>query len=175
LTLWPVRCGSHVLADDAEPDAEAALAVEQSIARGATLSAQFPGRTARILCPERLFSKFTEALLARLATSPDAREPLPAIEPDLAAYVRSAWELGLDEGATPLAGWEDAPATRELGGEASSRSWPCVFTNVESHIRLCRLTRPAPVLRLIRVPSAEVGRALAEQPAWAPGLPATTT
>jgi aldehyde dehydrogenase (NAD+) len=156
-TCWPVRARSRVVAGDADASLEAELVIEQSLARSTTLSAQFPGQTARVLCHQRLFSKLGEELLARLESSPDARAPLPAIEADLDAYVGDAWELGLDEGATPLAGW---------GGDGSahgSGAWPCLFTNVEPRSRLAALTRPAPVLRLIRVPSDEVGRELARE------------
>jgi acyl-CoA reductase-like NAD-dependent aldehyde dehydrogenase len=169
-TWWPVRARSQVVARDDDPELAAQLAVEQSIARAATLSAQFPGHTARVLCHQRLFSRFTEELLARLGASADVLDPVPAIEGDLDEYVRGAWELGLDEGATPLAGWEREPSSdgRERGDAAGaaptwSGAWPRVFTNVEARSRLCELTRPAPVLRLLRVPTDEVARELARE------------
>ena len=176
-TSWPVRARSQVVLEHAHVEHEVALAVEQSIGRAATLSAQFPGQTARVLCHQRLFSRFSEELLARLESSPDAQHPLPAIEADLDEHVRGAWELGLDEGATPLCGWE-APASRN-GRQRSTadslaqepapdqsrprRGWPVVFTNVDARSRLAALTRPAPVLSLIRVPSDEVARELARR------------
>jgi hypothetical protein len=40
--------------------------------------------------------------------------------------------------------------------------WPAVFTNVEDHMRIAWLGRPAPVLCLIRVPGDESGASLVQ-------------
>ena len=169
-SLWPVVNRTHLVPAGADPAAQAALVVEQAFGRSATLSGQFPGHIGRVLCHQRLFSRFSEELLTRLEDSPDASAPVPAIEAELFEHVRSAWALGLDEGATPIHGGEPwrAPRVgvpRESEGPAPAARAPraippAVFTNVEIHQRFARLHRPAPILALLRSPSDEAAREL---------------
>jgi len=145
--FWRVSNATLIVADGADPRAAAADCVERFIGRSTTLSGQFPGSIARVLCPERLFSRFTEELLASLERRADARRPVPALDADLTDHLAHAWALGLDEGATPLRG-EDP-----LGRAGGAGPAGLVFTNVAPRLGLARLTRPAPVLALVRVPS----------------------
>ena len=169
--VWPVTNATHRIAEDADPAAEAALVLEKAIARSSTLSGQLPGQVGRVVCHQRLFSRFSEELLRSLEAAPDARRPVPAIDGDLPEHVRRAWALGLDEGATPIFGGEPpgrpaAPAGEpdgEPGGRAPRAVPPVVFTNVEPGQRLARLGRPAPVLTLIRAASDEAARELARK------------
>ena len=81
-------------------------------------------------------------LLAELETSPATRAPVAQIDAEAAARVRAAWELGLDEGATCIAGGD---------GDASELVLPpTVFTNVEAHMQSARRQEPLPVLCLMR-------------------------
>jgi acyl-CoA reductase-like NAD-dependent aldehyde dehydrogenase len=166
--FWPLRNRSHSVPADADIGAQVALVAEQSLGRSATLGGQTPGQIARILCPEKLFSRLCEELLAHLEASPDVRRPVPAIDADLIEYVRGAWALGLDEGATPLIGWESARPGPERTGAGpgpahATAAIPRLFVNVEARSRLARLRRPAPVLALIRVAGDEAGHELARE------------
>jgi len=160
--LWRVANASRVVPEGADPRAAAEDCVERFVGRSTTLSAQLPGSIARVLCPERLFSRFTEELLASLDRSPDARRPVRALDADLTDHLAHAWALGLDEGATPLRG-EDPCGRAGEDGPAG-----LVFTNVAPRSGLARLTRPAPILALVRVPSgvdaAELQRELDGEP-----------
>ncbi|MCY3004019.1 MAG: aldehyde dehydrogenase family protein [Planctomycetota bacterium] len=152
--FWRVSNVSIRIVSGANPALLAPLCVERFLGRAGTLSAQFPGTLARVLCHERLFSRFTEELLACLERSTDARRPVPAIDADLPEHVAHAWALGLDEGATPIHGV--APDSRDAqGGPAGN-----VFTNVSPRSGLARLTRPAPVLALVRVPEGTAAEEL---------------
>ena len=152
--LWRVANVSMRVDPDADPAALASLCVERFLGRAGTLSAQFPGTLARVLCHERLFSRFTEELLACLERSADARRPVPAIDADLPEHVAHAWALGLDEGATPIHGV--APDSREAQGGPTG----IVFTNVSPRSGLARLSRPAPLLALVRVPEGTAAEEL---------------
>ena len=145
--FWRVANASLALEPGADPAEAAQDCVERFVGRSTTLSSQCPGSLARVLCPERLFSRFTEELLAALDRSPDARRPVPALDADLTDHLAHAWALGLDEGATPLRG---AAPTGHAGGDGPHG---LVFTNVAPRSGLARLTRPAPILALVRVPS----------------------
>ena len=100
---------------------------------------------------------------------------MPAIDGDRPGYVRRAWALGIDEGATPICGGdppvrpaEPPPraAPPDEGGPPRGRAPrvvpPVVFTNVEAHQRLAWLSRPAPMVVLMRAPSDEAARELAD-------------
>jgi acyl-CoA reductase-like NAD-dependent aldehyde dehydrogenase len=181
LSRYPVRNRTHVVRRAADPAEEAERVVEQAFGRSCTLSGQFPGQIGRVLCHQRLFSRFSEELLARLERSPDVRAPAPLIEEDLLEHLQGAWALGLDEGATPIFGGEPprsgpgmASAERGAPGAGGRRAarppralQPVVYTNVEAFHRLARLSRPAPLLGLMRAPSDETA---AEQAAELDGL-----
>jgi aldehyde dehydrogenase (NAD+) len=172
LSLWPVRSASIVIDESEDPALAARRAIETSLARLATLSGQLPGRTGRVLCPGRAFSRFSEELHAELDRNPDVARPVPLVERDALDALQEAWFLGLDEGATPLRGGEpwilDAegetgggPGASRRGEPRSMRVAPVVFTNVEPQMRLALFARAVPVLALLRVESAEAGRELA--------------
>ena len=176
---WPLRTAWHRVGALADPAEEAAFVVERGLARSSTLSGQLPGHVGRVLCHQRLFSRFSEELLAHLEASPDPLNPVPLLEGDLLGFAQDAWALGLDEGATPVFGEEPLRSARSLepkpdagpdggsgrgrGARAPRRVRPVVFTNVEAGQRFARLERPAPLLGLIRVPSDEVAGQLLAQ------------
>jgi hypothetical protein len=158
--LWRVHNSTRVVGLDDDPARAAAEVIETALGRSSTLSAQRPGQTARVLCHERLFSRFSEELLARLEGHPDVLRPVPPLEADLARHVADAWSLGLDEGATPIFGaspWDREEPTAGAAPSAGPRApGAIVFTNVDPRSGLARLTRPAPVLSLIRAGDGDV-------------------
>lgn len=139
--LRALRCGVFEV-DPARSLADsAAEAVERAFGRGSTLCGQLSGALGRVFCPARSFSRFSELLLAELARLTTAGLP-PQADEAAVARARAAWELGLDEGATCIAGgqFEDVGRTLE----------PTVFTNVESFMESARRADPLPVLCLLR-------------------------
>ena len=166
------------LAPDADLAAAAADVVERAFGRSRALFGQLPGHVARVFVPERLFSRFTDLLLERLEASEPWRRPLPLIDAEALARVRTAWALGLDEGATLIAGGgvpgvapgppapgdrpealaagDELPASGAAGeaaggaGPRDLRVLPTVFTNVELDMDLARRPEPQPVLSLLR-------------------------
>ena len=149
LGLWEMRNRSLALPDDFEPAQAAESVLEQAVGRAVTLSGQAPGQVARVACPERRFAAFTEALLARLEQF-DPRSPMRGLEPDFSSDLEAAWQLALDEGASPIHG--------EPGGLL-----PLVVTNVDCRQRLVRERRPRPMLSLIRTPNAAAATELCFQ------------
>ncbi|MFT5050917.1 MAG: hypothetical protein ACI8QZ_002323 [Chlamydiales bacterium] len=129
-------------------DAAAGRVLEAALGRS-VLGGQLPGQAALVTCHARAFSEFTEALLGRLD-----REKMPIgglyCDPDVARELLHARELGLDEGAALIG--ECGPAAERSSPSESpggSLGW-LVFTNVERTMRLASLTRPAPMLLLVR-------------------------
>jgi len=188
LELAPLRNTSALVTRQAEVGYAAREIARGVFARLPGLSGQRAGGFGRVLCHERVFSRFSAALLAELAALPDAARPLRCLDPGLAEHVRRAHELGLDEGATPIFTAADLPGPLPPGTLA-----PLVLTNVEEHLRIAWLGRPAPILCLVRVQSDERARELAREldldplaedlsseaeavgpggPAGGPGLPA---
>lgn len=186
-SLWPLSNTSAVVLEGDDPARAAGELALKALGRSGTLSGQLPGQVGRVICHQRLFSRFSEEFLHGLEDGPvpDLGPPVPAIEGDLPAYVRRAWALGLDEGATPIHGGEPlvraaaapgtapgavdgpAPATEPdpalQRGRAPRVVLPVVFTNVEPGRRLARLRRPAPVVLLMRASSDEAARELATE------------
>ncbi len=144
--LRALRCGTFEVGEDGPPaelEASAARVVERAFGRGATLTGQLPGALGRVFCPARLFSRFSELLLEQLERSPAARAPVPQIDEEANARARAACELGLDEGATCIAG----------GSEGAGGVFPpTLFTNVEGYMSAARRQDPLPVLCLLRAP-----------------------
>lgn len=140
---------SRCVRADADVEAEARAIAHAAFGRVPALGGQAPGVPGRVLCHERVFSRFSAALLAELARGEDLQRPLRALDPALREHVAHAFELGLDEGATAIF----TPA--ELGARAARENElaPLVFTNVEEHMRIAWLGRPAPILCLVRVAS----------------------
>ncbi|MBK7877080.1 MAG: hypothetical protein IPJ77_15260, partial [Planctomycetes bacterium] len=90
-----------------------------------------------------------------------------ALDPALAEqHRRAAGELGLDEGATPIFTPFDRPPVE--GESAGPGLRGIVFTNVEEHMRLAWLGRPAPLCCLLRIEGdargEELARALDQDP-----------
>ncbi len=138
--LRALRCDVYEVDPGHPLEESVAEVLERAFGRGTTLTGQLPGALGRVFCPARQFSRFSDLCLARLEESPVARAPVPQIDEDAAERVRAAWELGLDEGATCIAGGDGA--TRVLP--------PTVFTNVESFMASAKRQDPMPVLCLLR-------------------------
>jgi acyl-CoA reductase-like NAD-dependent aldehyde dehydrogenase len=142
--LRALRCEAFEVDGSRSPEESAATVVARAFGRGECFSGQLPGTLGRVFCPARLFSRFSALLLERLESSEAVTAPVPQVDDEAAARVRSAWELGLDEGATCIAGGDGALP-------ASSRALPpTVFTNVEPHMASARRQDPLPVLCLLR-------------------------
>ena len=170
--LGILRCKTAVVRSSENPASLAIEVVDRAFGRSRSLSGQLPGQIGRVVCPERSFSRFTEALLAELRRSRDVAQPAPIVERESEDRLRRARILGLDEGATlifdgedlPTAGNGDparSPAAPSTSGEAILA--PTVFTNVEERMRLTLLGRPLPLLCLLRVPNDEQALSLAER------------
>lgn len=133
-------------------DEDIEVAAERILQRGLgrpVLGGQLPGQAGLVTCDPRVFSRFTEALLMRLDTPEWAQKGLYC-DPDVVRELLLARELGLDEGATLIAEsgpWAGGSSPSESAG--GSLGW-LVFTNVEPTMRLAGLTRPAPMLLLMR-------------------------
>lgn len=140
----PGSSTARVRRDD-DPRARAHEVLRAALGRAASLSGQRAGQIGRVVCHPRAFSAFTGELLRILRSEREYREPLPFLDPDLAGHVRRARELGLDEGATLIHEGPDEVAC----ASGSAAGW-IVFTNVEPHMRIASLTRPAPLLSLMR-------------------------
>jgi acyl-CoA reductase-like NAD-dependent aldehyde dehydrogenase len=111
--------------------------VTRAFGASATFGGQLPGSLARVFCPAKSFSSFTELLLERLA---GFGALVPRIDAEAATHARAAFELGLDEGATCIA-----------GGDGEGLLFPAtVFTNVEPYMESAKRQEPLPVLCLLR-------------------------
>lgn len=136
-------------------------AATRAFGRTAAFSGQRPGQVGRVLCHERVFSAFTGALLAELRRNGEMARPVPLIDEQALEEARAACALGLDEGATMIAGGEPSG---DGGPRRPPRSFPpVVFTNVEAEMQIAHRSAPAPILCLLRVPSEEAGDDLAEE------------
>ena len=166
VAAWRVANATAIVRQSDDVRARAAEVIDRCLGRSSTLSAQFPGQIARVLCHQRNFSRFSEELLACLESSTDAQRPVAPLEPYLAEHVTDAWSLGLDEGATPIFGAvpqdrrdeDDTSPPYAIGAPPSSARGgvrPIVFTNVDPRSGLALLTRPAPLLGLVRTSSDE--------------------
>ena len=131
---------------DEDPDLSAREACERAFGPATALSGQRAGQVGRVLCHQRLFSRFTEALLAHVE---ELDPPCALFDGSLAAYTESLCRLGLDEGATLIQGGLDAFGRRPRSGKGGVPV-PSIFTNVEPQLQLALASRPAPVLSLIR-------------------------
>lgn len=166
--LWRCANRSALVCEHDNVEHAARSIVEQAFSRAATLSGQHPGQVARVLCHQRRFSHLCEELRRLLAVDADATRPCRALDDDLERHVLASWTQGMDEGATPIFG--EPPAARGRG--PASGVGGIVFVNVDPAGALCRSSRPAPVLSLVRVASDEEGRerraALDQGPRWTP-------
>lgn len=169
--LWLCANRSALVCERDNVEQAARSVAEQAFSRAATLSGQHPGHVARVLCHQRRFSQFCEEFRRLLAVDADAMRPCRALDDDLERHVLASWAQGMDEGATPIFG--EPPAARERS--AAEGVGGVVFVNVDPAGALCRSSRPAPLLSLVRVASDEEGRLrraeLDSSPRWsAPGF-----
>lgn len=155
--LRALRCAALEIDPERALEESVELVIERAFGRVTTLSGQLPGQVARVFCPQRQHSRFTEILLDRLAKSAAARAPLAQIDREAEARVRAAWALGLDEGATQIFGGD------EDARDAERVLPPTVFTNVEPYMASAKRQEPLPVLCLLR--SGEV-HAVRTQGGW---------
>jgi len=142
-----LRSAALEIGTDEDVARAAATTIERAFGRATSLSGQRSGQVGRVFCPERLFSRFTQELLAQLEAHESAREPLPLVDRAAQEHVRSRWANGIDEGATLVFGG------RERARESARTDLavlPAVFTNVEPTMGIARRQEPAPVLCLIR-------------------------
>jgi acyl-CoA reductase-like NAD-dependent aldehyde dehydrogenase len=114
-----LRSRTLVLDSGHDLDARADEVARHAFGRSATLSGQLAGQIARVVCPERRFSKFTETLLARLRSSADVLRPIPLVERASVDLLRRVRFLGLDENATLIFDGGDALANRSAGAPSS--------------------------------------------------------
>ncbi|MFN0006293.1 MAG: aldehyde dehydrogenase family protein [Planctomycetota bacterium] len=148
---------SAAVAGDADLARRAAEIAESAFGRARTLSGQLPGQVGRVSIHPRVFSRFTEELLAVLRGSADLERPVPVVDEESQVELRRARVLGHDEGATLIFGGRapEAPVSGN-GNEASPDDQddailaPSVFTNVEQRMRLASLARPSSLLCLLR-------------------------
>lgn len=142
-TLEPVAKTGCYVKNGADVQAEAERIARAAVGRVETLGGQRGGQLGRIVCSEERFSQLTDALLGVLASGAPWAAPLGLVDREAADAVRATWELGLDEGATPIHGAEPGTSDRRC-------LEPIVFTNVEPTMQLARLRDPQPVLCLLR-------------------------
>lgn len=142
--LRALRCGVFEVDPARDLAASAREVVQRAAGRGPTLSGQLPGALGRVFCPARAFSRFSEHLLAALEASPAWRAPAAQIDEAAVQRLRAACELGLDEGATCIAGGEIDAARLAVP--------PTLFTNVEPYMASARRQDPLPLLCLLRAP-----------------------
>jgi len=143
--LTTLRAGVIEVEDGGSLADAASEVVERAFGRRATLGGQLPGSIARVLCPARLFSRFSELTMAALEASLPVTKPLLLIDREAAEAARTAAALGLDEGATLIAGGEEL-----TGAEGERAVTPTVLTNVEPFMSSARRQEPLPVLCLMR-------------------------
>ena len=147
-----VRVGS-------DPDGAAEEVVRRAFGAEETWSGQAEGAVGRVLCHERVFSRFSEALLGTLDELSDDQAGLPALDPELWEEVAERISLGLDEGATLIHG--DPAGSRRPKRDAILT--PSVFTNAEPRMRLARPGLPASVLVLMRCKDDAQAATLADE------------
>jgi acyl-CoA reductase-like NAD-dependent aldehyde dehydrogenase len=175
IDLRPHGCRSAVVSSDADLAGSALEVAAAAFGRARSLSGQLPGQVARVIVPERSFSRFTEELLAVLRGSAEYDEPVPFVDREAEEVFHRARVLGLDEGATLIfegqraeitaaaleAGAESAAVSREEEDDAILA--PSVFTNVEERMRLAALDRPSSILCLLRAGDEARARVLAQR------------
>jgi hypothetical protein len=179
LELEETRSRASVVRPGRGLESEVERVLEASLGRAGALDGLLHGRIGNVLCPQTVFSGFTQRLLLRLEEEETPLQGPLSLDPDLADTLARIRERGLDEGATLLLGGihageglpgegaespEDDPETPLEGffpGREGAILRPTVFTNVEEHMQLVRTARPVPLLCLLRVDSEEAGDELA--------------
>lgn len=148
LRLYTPRNSGVLVREEDDPERAAQRVCTEAFGAAETLSGQRAGQIGRVICHERVFSSFTEALLEAVDELGEDRCAL--VDRSLREHVEGLGRVGLDEGATMIRG--------EFGGTTSKRARnrggtpaPVVFTNVEAQMEAALASRPAPVLCLLRV------------------------
>ena len=144
MSLHLHRALSDRLPRGVHPEDAAREVTRRAFGRAHTLSCARGGQLATLYVPAGELSEFTAALLQHLEHSRDFNEPLPALDPGAAGRAREAWTLGLDEGATLLAGGE------QRGSNTPRLLLPVLMTNGEARMRAARRVEPTALLLLCR-------------------------
>ena len=126
--------------------------IDLAFGESRSLFGQRRGQVSRVYCAARVFSRFTEALLGEFEREGKERDggakggEVPMIDRAAAEAVRRHWAIGLDEGATLIAGGRSAAGERL----ASCHLSPAIFTNLEPHMIALQRQAPMPILGLVR-------------------------
>jgi aldehyde dehydrogenase (NAD+) len=145
---------AQIVMDDADLD----LAVEGALWGAFGTAGQRCTATSRIICHERVLSKFTEAFLRRtealrLGDGLDSRTQVgPLVNEERRTDVHNYVKIGIEEGAALLCGGD--PAT----GDGFEHGWfykPTIFANVKSHMRIAREEIFGPVVGILRAGSLD--------------------
>lgn len=145
---------AQIVMDDADLD----LAVEGALWGAFGTAGQRCTATSRVICHDRVLSKFTEKFLARaqsliLGDGLDPRTQVgPLVNDERRRGVHQYVKYGVEDGATLLCGGEYA------SGPGLEHGWfyqPTVFTNVKPQMRIAREEIFGPVVSLMRAGSLE--------------------
>lgn len=147
LAFTPLERGVAWVEASDDPCRRGREVARAAFGRVAALSGQRSGRLGLVTCHPRVFARFTEALLEVLEGDEAAFAPLPLLDPSAFRELEDGLQLGLDEGATLI--HELAP-TASCPPRPHARVGRLVFTNVDPESRLAALTRPIPLLALVR-------------------------
>lgn len=150
---------TFVVRSGSDPDGAAEEVVRRGFGAIETWSGQAEGSVGRVLCHERIFSRFSDALLGTLDELATEGKALAAIDTALWEEIGERVSLGLDEGATLILG--DPAGSRRPKPDAILT--PSVFTNAEPRMRLLRPGMPACVLVLMRCKDDAQAAALADE------------
>lgn len=159
LELAPIRNASYVVLEDDDPVEAASAVYQAAFGKWRAFSGQRAGQVGRVLCHQRLFSAFGEALLESIEAGA-AELPCRLFSTGLERYWTDLCRLGLDEGATLVCGGPEEGLGFRAGRQKGILA-PSVFTNAEPTMGVARAQRPVPVLSLMRVTSDAEARALA--------------
>jgi aldehyde dehydrogenase (NAD+) len=139
-------------------DADLSLAIEGALWGAFGTTGQRCTATSRIICHERIASKFTDLFMRkaeslRLGDGLDPQTQVgPLVREDRRRDVHQYVKLGVEEGATLLCGGEFAT------GGALDHGWfyrPTIFTNVKPSMRIAREEIFGPVVCILRAGSLE--------------------
>jgi len=150
---------TFVVRSGSDPDGAAEEVVRRAFGPLETWSGQAEGSVGRVLCHERIFSRFSEALLGTLDELTTEGNALAALDPTIWDEIAARISLGLDEGATLILG--EPTGSRRPRRDAILA--PSVFTNAEPRMRLLRPGLPASVLVLMRCKDDAQAATLADE------------
>jgi acyl-CoA reductase-like NAD-dependent aldehyde dehydrogenase len=155
----PLCDRTFVVRSGSDPDGAAEEVVRRGFGPLETWSGQLDGSVGRVLCHERIFSRFSEALLGTLEELATEGRGLAALDPAIWDEIGARVSLGLDEGATLILG--EPTGSRRPRRDAILT--PSVFTNAEPRMRLLRPGLPASVLVLMRCKDDAQAATLADE------------